>query len=229
MIKGLRLSNNKQMYRAVVQHTDFLNWERNRVPDLERVQEILIVFRNDQYLHIPGYITVFKKDRDYYIIDGSHRYTAAKEYAETDVKNISMDVCVIETNEPDVILKEFQLVNKSVPPPDFLMNEVVNTDKRHICESIVEWMSLDYKSHCMTTKKPKRPNFRKDDLINTLYETIPDNSTITYEQVKQAILDENKESKDVWEDKAANKCKKSGFYLLYDLKWTEKLRNRLLI
>jgi hypothetical protein len=228
MLPRLRLSDDKMLYRARVEDTDFQIWEKNRNVDGERVQEILTVFRNDHYQHVPGYITVFKKDNDYYIIDGSHRYSAAKEYTETNYRDTAMDVCVIEKITDDIIFKEFQNINKNVPPPEFLMNMEVNSDKRQLCENIVEWLSLDYKQHCMKTKKPRIPNFRKDDLTNTLYETIPNNNS-TYENVKKQILELNKLTATEFKDKAIKKCEKSGFYILYDKEWTQKLRNRLIL
>ena len=107
------------------------------------------------------------------------------------------------------------------------MNAVVSPEKQKICTDIVEWLSLDFKTHCMVSKKPKSGNFRKDDLNNTLYETLPDN--ITYEHVKKQILELNEEVKQEYKDKAPKKCEKSNFYILYDPEWSTKLRNRLIL
>lgn len=230
MFPRLRLSNTKMLYRAKVEDTDFKLWEKNRAIDLERVDEIIKTFRSDNYQFVPGYITVFQKDNEYYIIDGQHRYAAAKEFSETDFKNISMDVCVIESVEPDIILQEFQTVNKSVPPPEYLLNAEVNKDKRELCENIVEWLANDYKEFSMKSKKPKKPNFRKDDLNNTLYETLPNN--VTYELVKQKLLELNeyvKQNIDKYETRPAKKCEKYGFYLLYNHNWGSDLKERLSI
>jgi len=106
MLPRLRLSDNKTLYRSRVDDTFFKIWEKNRTIDKNRVNEIINMFRKDHYQFVPGYITVFPKDNDYYIIDGQHRYCAAKEYSETDFKNIAMDVCVLESTEPEIIIQE---------------------------------------------------------------------------------------------------------------------------
>lgn len=225
MFPRLRLSDNKMLYRAKVEDTDFQLWDKNRTIDKNRVKELIEMYQKDNYHFIPGLISVFKKGNQYYVYDGQHRYESAKIYSETNFKNISMDVSVLESTEPEIILQEFQNVNKSIPIPDFLLNAEVNEDKRKICEQVVEWLAKTYSEFCMKTKKPRKPNFRKDDLLDTLYDNIPNN--VTVQVIKEQILEMNIQAKEQYSKKAIKKSIKYDFYLFYEPKFAEKLRERL--
>ena len=119
-----------------------------------------------------------------------------------------MDVCVVESAEPEIILEELQNVNKSVPLPEFLLNAEINENKRKICEQIVEWLSTDYKEFCMNSKKPKKPNFRKDDLLDTLYDNVPNGTNLSFDKIKKEILEMNVQAKEKYSERAIKKCNK---------------------
>jgi len=91
----------------------------------------------------------------------------------------------------------------------------------------VNWLSITYKEFCMNSKKPRKPNFRKDDLLDTLYDTIPNNCS--FEQIKYELIEMNKIAKEKYLVKAIKKCEKFNFYLFYETRFQEILLNRLRI
>ncbi len=197
------ICKNKNLYYCVnLRQINLETWEKNRMVDDLRVNELKDMYKNNNYTTIPGYISVFKKNDKYYIYDGAHRYRAGEIYN----KDMKMILSILETDNEKEIWEDFNNVNKSIPIPEIYLTE---DERILLCNDIVKFYIKNYKKFQSASYRCRKPHFNKDKFTQLLSECLP-NKNITSQQVIDTLKSLNNELKDKCN---FPKCKKYGFFL----------------
>ncbi len=161
---------------------------------------------NNNYEIIPGIISVFKKENEYYIYDGAHRYEAAKK-----IPDMKMLISVLD--EEDDVEEEFENVNKSVPVPECYLKEGDNHNTR-LCEDLVNHYAKKYPKFVSTSFRCRKPNFNRDNLIDLLNKSLV---TSNMASVIDLLTEINDDMRDSYNGKKENsqfkKCEKYNCWI----------------
>ena len=128
--KGTKVCNGKIFKILNLKDTEYKIWEGNRQIDQMRIDELIKMYEEGSYEFIPGIISISNSGKIY---DGFHRYSAAKEYCNKFNKNMTMNVNILESDDPKIIMNDFIKINKSVPVPEVYLTDL---HKKEICEKI---------------------------------------------------------------------------------------------
>lgn len=89
------------------------NWKKNRPVDTTRSSEICDYYVNNNIILIPGIIYAWKKDNEYIIFDGIHRFLAGIK----STKNMILLLQIHNTQDEEIIKQAFLNINKSISLP----------------------------------------------------------------------------------------------------------------
>jgi hypothetical protein len=208
------------------------NWRRNRPPDIHRVEEIAkdIEMRGScdgelLLAIIPAVGCV--------CYDGIHRLEAARRVFPHNGLRLRI---LLNSSEKEVE-QEFKRINKGVPVPELYFSQE-ETDaylREQVQQFIDKYFIVDSRllAHISTSKHPKRPNFNKDVLHQTIGEYVDEYFTaengfcradihdiITAEVIMSWFNDMNEVARGIIESSQKNdsmieKCKKTGWFLFY--------------
>lgn len=143
-------------------------WRYNRPHDQARVDEIKSYI--DKSGVVDGIIYLAEIERGGYIkyvcYDGNHRRLALKEMGETKVLvNLLLDA------DDEMIKEKFVALNQANPVPELYMiegDEEMLEKVKSVVNDVVRDLVKMFPKHVSTSKKPKRPNFNRDMIVDQL-------------------------------------------------------------
>lgn len=187
------------------------NWSKNRPPDMKRVDEIAeYVQLNNRHI-IDGVIYAWKKDEDYLIYDGIHRFEALKKVPYETFFLLS----VYETPRENDIIQHFMSLNKSINIPTIYLGQD-NYYKKSVCETVAKNLCFKYPKFVSTSRNPYYYNFNRDNFIEFLSSINIDFKHPKASEIIDKILDElNRYSreKNMERQNIPQKCHSYNFYL----------------
>jgi hypothetical protein len=163
----------KQTIQICDKIPDIINWNKNRPPDTLRINELKEYYISEKIKIIPGIIYAWNIDNNspLQIYDGIHRILAAKELLEKD-ENIQFTflICIYNTDDENLIIKDFKAINKSCPVPSLYTDEQneLSLLKRVVCENVVSELCKKYYSFVSPSRKPYKYNFNRDVILEWL-------------------------------------------------------------
>ena len=159
------LSSSKDIYKNTKM------WSRNRPVDKERLKPMADYFT--KHKHIDGIICLAILDEGIVCYDGNHRRESI-QYIEEDYDVL---VDVIEYPSELYIREKFKSINQCVPISVLDENPEEFTQKfKYMIYSVVETLSKRWPEHKVNSPNPRRPNFNRDKLINTITDIVSDNT-----------------------------------------------------
>lgn len=184
-------------------------WKHNRPSDVDRVIEIHEFMKVSK--RMDGIIYLACIDNELVCYESNHRREALKGLEE--IHDILVDVIWNTTDER--IKEEFVRLNKSVSVPELYIDKTVEINIEELRKVVDDFCKL-YKTHKVSTGKPQRPNFNRDNLTDDLYRIMKDNS-ISLTDLMMKLTEYNKQlllkDKTKLSEKIIEKCNKSGLWL----------------
>jgi hypothetical protein len=191
-------------------------WKFNRPPDIDRVYEINECMKKTG--HIDGIIYIALIDNELVCYESNHRREALKGLEN--IKHILVDIIWNATD--DIIKQEFIRLNKAVCVPELYIDKTIEIDLDKLRIAVDDFCKL-YKCHKVTSGKPNRPNFNRDNLTDDLYLILKENK-ISLEELLLKLTDYNKKlllkDKTKLSEKIIEKCTASGLWLFA---WNSRL------
>jgi hypothetical protein len=143
-------------------------WKYNRPHDQARVEEIKSYI--DKTGVVDGIIYLAEIEQGgcikYVCYDGNHRRLALKEMGETKVLvNLLLDA------DDEMIKNKFVALNQANPVPELYMiegDEEMLEKVKSMVNDVVRDLVKMFPKHVSTSKKPKRPNFNRDMVVDQL-------------------------------------------------------------
>lgn len=159
------IGSNKNLYIVNISEIiNSVNWSRNRPPDMIRVEEIKNYFSENNLNTVPGIVSVFEKNNQFYIYDGSHRFEASKILFKDSNVNMLILLSILRPFSEQEIIEDFQTINYARSIPQLYIEQNIDETKRDFCEKIADKLSKKFPKF-VSTKKPNAPNFNRDMLI----------------------------------------------------------------
>lgn len=203
------------------------NWKYNRPPDNERVDKIEETLANNTYINVPlqvAEVMTDDKNISYICYDGNHRREALKRTPECKVL-----VHLLRNATEEDIKNRFVIVNSGCPVPELYLGNTEESKKK-IIQTIVDRLCINYKAHKSSSKKPLKPNFNRDNVVDMMFSFLEDKIIENEEDLYKKILTLNKkysEGKHIklkgLRKQVLDKCKKTGCYLFLKNDFTEDL------
>lgn len=140
------------------------NWAYNRPPDDLRVNEIVETGRFDGVIHVAH------MNNRYYCYDGEHRRRAFLLY---EGKGAKLLVQIMWKATEESVKEHFILLNKAVPVPSLYMPSYTQDDEIRIRDevnAVVREMCRLFPGMQSTARRPHRPRFNRDTLMDALSE-----------------------------------------------------------
>jgi hypothetical protein len=114
-----------------------------------------------------GEIILAIQDNKYYIIDGQHRYESMKKiYNKCPFYNVTVNV--IRTDCNFTIENAFELLNKSKPVPEYVIQNTTNILKKSKLDHFKKLFTNKYKVYLSKSLHPRKPNINIDELLNKI-------------------------------------------------------------
>uniref|UniRef100_A0A6C0I566 HNH domain-containing protein n=1 Tax=viral metagenome TaxID=1070528 RepID=A0A6C0I566_9ZZZZ len=146
-------------------------------PDLQREANIEVIndiieyqlntYNNTKSFSFLGELTIIIQDNKYYIIDGQHRYEAMKKiYNKCPFYLVSINI--IKPDSYLTIEKAFELLNKSKPVPDYIIQNTTDTLKKAKLDHFKKLFINKYKVYISKSNNPRKPNVNIDTLLNKI-------------------------------------------------------------
>lgn len=198
-------------------------WRHNREPDKERVQEIREFMKQSK--RMDGMIYLATLDDELVCYESNHRREALKGLEE-DIAPILVDFLPNTTNE--IIKDEFIRLNKAVSVPSLYFAQDPKQIFRDLKVAVDDFCET-YKSHKVTSNRPQRPNFNRDNLTDEFNRVIEE-LNIDVEEFIKRLCRYNKrlllKDKSDLSKKIVDKCTESGLWIFA---WSSKLDTKELI
>jgi hypothetical protein len=196
-------------------------WSRNRDPDLERVNEMVVHLNKGGY--IPRMIHLADiKDEGIVCYDGNHR----KEVFN--ICNDEMITCVVDVmfnaSQNDVY-KAFTNINKSVQVPAIYVEEQENNNVKAEIVAIVKEYEHKYKSYISSSARCHAPHFNRDTFTDNIYNIYTSfGHVVSIEQIKNLLEKLNTEYSNgrlcrphsLYKSTLLEKCKKHNLWLFIE-------------
>lgn len=184
-------------------------WKYNRPIDEGRVTEIREWISVSK--RVDGVIYLACVDDELVCYESNHRRMAI--HGLEGIHSIIVDILWDATD--DEVKQEFQRLNKAVSVPELYVAEVPIVSEAEL-RPIVTVFCANYNSHQTTTKKPQRPNFNRDGLMDQFYRLCGE-LQIKPDELKNRINKLNSElalrDKSGLSPRIIEKCSKSGLWL----------------
>lgn len=142
--------SDKQTIQLYTQIPEFTNWNKNRPPDVTRINELKEYYISEKVKFIPGIIYAWDNDSSLQIYDGIHRLLAANELLnEYENLEFTFLMCIYKTQYEDLIIKDFKAINKSCPVPSLYTDDQneLSLIKRVVCENVVGELCKKYQTN----------------------------------------------------------------------------------
>ena len=189
------------------------NWNKNRPYCEVRVNEIINYYNEKNVKIIPGIIYIWYNNKQYNILDGLHRYTAATKLK----RNIKVIVNINYSKNEQEIIDEFINLNKSIAIPSIYVDN--DKIKKEVCEKVVNKLCINYPQFISPSRKHLVYNFNRDLLIEFV-------STINIDfqienidkKIYKILMDLNQQAKQTVINgnlSYPKKCDKYNFYIFY--------------
>jgi len=167
----------------ILAKTLFKSWHLNRPSDKSRVNEIRNYLLDYKPEKIDGEIFAAEIESEwekgnncYEIYDGNHRREAISSGFSEICPYSKVIVTIIKVKNDIELLDHFRRINKMVPLSEAdLIGEPNIRDALH---NIAKEYCVKYPSLVKTTTRPYRPNFNRDDFVDSLYK-IYENCNLT--------------------------------------------------
>jgi len=150
---------------------NILTPELQRETNIEVINEIIehqmSFFNKTKSFCFIGELTLITQDGIYYIIDGQHRYEAMKKiYNKCPFYKISINLIKPDYNL--TIENAFQLLNKSKPVPEYVIENTTNILKKVKIDHFKKLFQSKYKVYISKSEHPRKPNINIDMLLNKI-------------------------------------------------------------
>jgi hypothetical protein len=198
----------------------YINWSKNRPPDMVRVYQIKEYLLNNNLSLAPGIVSCWTtKTTPFQIYDGIHRFLAVKALVEADpTKVIHVLIQILVARKEQEVIDDFVNLNKSVCIPSIYIEDT-SVLKKTVCQDIAEALCKRYPSFISPSRKPYAYNFNRDILIEWISTWNIDFSKAGIQHLAvQELLKLNGEAKTYVERMNIphpNKCKYHNFFLFY--------------
>lgn len=166
----IKISNNQKIIECT-KIPEFTNWNKNRPPDVTRINELKEYYISEKVKFIPGIIYAWDNNKTLQIYDGIHRILAAKELFESERDlEFRFLMCIYKTDNEELIIKDFKAINKSCPVPTLYTDEQNEFTllKRVVCENVVSELCKRYPSFVSPSRRPYKYNFNRDVILEWL-------------------------------------------------------------
>ena len=158
---------NESLYRCSwggVHHVK--NWERNRNPERNKVEEIKKAIKNGTHTASPlsGFMILNRGEKPEVIIyDGSHRLLAYKELTQNGNKcEFEIYIQALMNPPEKLIIERFRNVNKVSPVTELYTEANKTQENLEMCRKIVDIgkrFRRKYKHNVSTSENPHNPNY----------------------------------------------------------------------
>ena len=150
---------------------NILTPELQREANIEVINEIIdyqiSFFNKTKSFCFMGELSLVIQDNNYYIIDGQHRYEAMKRiYNKCPFYKISINLIKLDSNF--TIENAFQLLNKSKPVPEYVIENTTNILKKAKLDHFKKLFQNKYKAYISKSNNPRKPNINIDNLLDKL-------------------------------------------------------------
>lgn len=201
-------------------------WNRQRPVDEARITEIAASIENED--DVSGIISMaWHPTQDLVIYDGQHRWSALKLIYEVNKEStIRAFVEIMWTATEDEIEKAFKTINQAVSVSELYMDNSADVEKVKVkIQEFVARMSQTFPTFVSANKKPNRPNFNRDLVIDEIFRLWADifERNVDISKIIKAIMQTNTEyqrnelssprtavKKNI---KTYEKCAKANFWL----------------
>lgn len=194
-------------------------WKHNRPSDKDRVAEIHEYMKTSHRMDGVIYLACIENELVCY--ESNHRREALRGLDS--MNDILVDIIWEATD--DIVKSEFLRLNKAVSVPELYVENVVDINFDQL-RSVVDDFCTAYKSHKVSSGKPQRPNFNRDNLTDDLYRIIKENN-IGIEKLMDRLADYNRQlttkDKSKLTDKIIQKCSQSGLWIFA---WSSRLNEK---
>lgn len=144
-------------------------WDKQRtiLPDhLKEITDFQIdcikKYRSPKFV---GILIICELNEKYYIIDGQHRYLSALKLLDQNLIKESefyFDTMLIQVKNENEIMSNFQLINKLIPVPYYVISP------KEIVNKVFEKLHEKYKDQFTNASKVNRPKIDVDNFKNLL-------------------------------------------------------------
>lgn len=195
-------------------------WKFNRPADEDRVTEIREYMKISQ--RMDGIIYLAFVDNELVCYESNHRREALSELES--VADILIDVIWGATD--DVIKQEFVRLNKAVSVPELYIESKPFDIDIETLRKYVDDFCKSYKSHKVSSGKPQRPNFNRDNLTDDFYRIMKEHH-LTIDTLMEKLTRYNQQlttkDKSKLSEKIVEKCSSSGLWLFA---WSSRLNEK---
>ncbi len=162
---------------AVLFHTDWYtfrtypiqNWEKNRPPNLQRIQEIGQAIQRQGYTD--GILYLFRFAKDVYMCyDGIHRFEALRGLPET--HNPRLLVHYVDEYNEEWVERKFKQLNKCIPVPELYTESQHQLEHIRLIQSAVDHVLHQYPKIFTISARPRTPNQSRDVLTDQISELV---------------------------------------------------------
>lgn len=162
------------------------NWDCNRLPDENKVNEIIQSIVNYSYSN--QIIHAFVQDDKYIVYDGGHRITAIHKMLNdttqcAQVKSYFQDkilISVLLCAPIEYIIERFRAINQVTPVPEFYKEPLQQSTSqlRSLIPESIKLFKKVYKC-AKTSQKPHLPSYNPFHLENELFDLLNYNNDIS--------------------------------------------------
>lgn len=194
-------------------------WKFNRPPDEERVIEIREAMKLSG--RMDGIIYLGLVNDELVCYESNHRRQAL--LGIDSLEDVLVDIIWNATD--DMLKQEFIRLNKAVSVPELYVDTVSEIDIELLRKTVDEFCKT-YKTHKVSSNKPQRPNFNRDNLTDEFYRIMKEQH-ISLNDLMERLMLYNRElsmkDKSKLSEKIIEKCSDSGLWLFA---WTSKLNEK---
>ena len=173
-------------------------WQFNRPEDPNRTLAILKSLQDDTYVDSMLYFAQKIGSATFFCYDGNHRRKALIQH-DTD-RPVLVHITTVKT---DAEIKEnFMTLNKANPVPEiYLESDTNKLQWTTLIMSIIVFVCEEWPEFQSNSRRPRRPNFNRDNLTDHLYdvflyvqgETMRTAWDISLAEVKEALRSLNRD------------------------------------
>lgn len=194
-------------------------WKFNRPPDKDRVSEINEFMKKSG--RMDGIIYLGFVNDELVCYESNHRREALKGIDT--LADVLVDIIWDATD--DILKEEFMRLNKSVSVPELYIEVSSEVDIVSL-RKIVDEFCKTYKMHKVSSGKPQRPNFNRDNLTDELYRIMKEHH-VTIDVLMEKLTRYNQQltmkDRSKLSEKIVEKCSSSGLWLFA---WSSRLNEK---
>lgn len=197
-------------------------WSRNRDPDMERVQELLIHVQNGGYIPFILHLADLK-DEGLVCYDGNHRREALNHITANMPRVI---VNILSNATQKEVYDAFDSLNKSVQVPAIYFEDehTIKNVKEEIL-ALVKRYEGKYKDHLSPSPRCHAPQFNRDTFIENLHKIWKHfDGKVSIADIENALEQLNImysqgrlcKPHECYKHRVTDKCKETGLWLFID-------------